>query len=292
MTDLLKGKPVFDEIIAKLAIKITALKKTNRIPKLAIIRVGENADDLYYEQSIQKTCAVIGMDCRVFNYKETIEQQALENAIVKIANTPSIHGILVLMPLPPVLNDQRIRRLIPPTKDVDGLNVETAGKLYMDDASAFSPCTPAACLALLKFYNISLDGKNCVIIGRSLTVGKPLSLLLLRKNATVTICHSKTRQLAPICQQADILIAAVGRAKMITPDFTHKNQIILDVGINKDKDNPGSYCGDVDFEKVAPLVRKITPVPGGIGSITTAILSQHAVTAASNLPSHGSLQQV
>jgi len=279
MTEVLKGKPVFDAMTSALATKIAALK-TSCTPKLGIIRVGRNADDLYYERSIQKTCATIGMDCQVFEYEETIEQKALENEVSKIANTPTIHGILVFLPLPASLDDQRIRHLIPPAKDIDGLTVETAGKLYMGDASAFAPCTPAACLELLKFYDISLEGKNCVIIGRSLTVGKPLGLLLLRENATVTICHSKTRQLAQLCQRADILIVAIGRAKMITPEFTHKNQIVLDVGINKDPDKPGNYCGDVDFEKVAPQVSKITPVPFGIGSITTAILCQYTIIAA------------
>jgi len=287
MTEVLKGKPVFDAMTSALTTKIAALKMSCP-PKLAIIRVGKKADDLYYERSIQKTCAAIGMDCQIFEYEEMIEQQALESEVSKIANTPTIHGILVFIPLPSSLDDRRIRHLIPPTKDVDGLNVETAGKLYMADTSAFAPCTPAACMELLNFYDIPLEGKNCVIIGRSLTVGKPLGLLLLRENATVTTCHSKTRQLAQICQRADILITAIGRAKMITPEFTNKNQVVLDVGINKDPDKPGSYCGDVDFEKVAPRVSKITPVPGGIGSITTAILCQHTVVA-SNLLFHRSL---
>jgi methylenetetrahydrofolate dehydrogenase (NADP+)/methenyltetrahydrofolate cyclohydrolase len=281
MSELLKGKPVFDAIISTLSTQISNLKKTKKTPKLAIIRIGKKADDLYYERSIQKTCASISMASEVFEYDTHIEQAALENEIKRIVQLPSVHGVLIFTPLPPHLNSWAIRDLIPPQKDVDGLNVDTAGKLYIGDSSAFPPCTPEACVKLLKHYNIPLQGARCTIVGRSLTVGKPLSLLLLNENATVTICHSKTQHLSELCRSADILIAAIGRAKMITRKLTHKDQIVIDIGINKDPDKPGHYCGDVDFELVAPYVKKITPVPGGVGSITTAILCQHTIAAAS-----------
>ena len=280
MVNLLQGKPVAGAILTELKSKIISSEQLNHIPKLAIIRVGENADDLYYEHSIQTTCQTIGMDCQVFEYKNNITQQALEHAVYTITNKSTIHGVLILVPLPLFFNSQRVRKLIPPSKDVDGLNPQTGGNFYMGDHKAFVPCTAQACLALLNFYNIELAGRHCVIINRSLTVGKPLSLLLLDKNATVTICHSKTRQLAQLCQRADILITATGQPKIITPEFTHRAQIILDIGINHDPASPGRYCGDVDFEKVAPLVKKITPVPGGIGAITTAVLCQHTFFAA------------
>jgi len=170
-------------------------------------------------------------------------------------------------------------------KDVDCLNIDSAGKIYTDELDAFPPCTPAACMEILKFYNIPIKGKRCVVLGRSLVVGKPVAMLLLREHGTVTICHSRTENLPSVCREADILITAVGRAKMVKDSFTKPNQIVIDVGINQDPDNPGKYCGDVDFEKVEPIVAKITPVPGGVGSITNTILCQHTIMACEKISS-------
>jgi methylenetetrahydrofolate dehydrogenase (NADP+)/methenyltetrahydrofolate cyclohydrolase len=276
MAEILKGVPVSNRIKLKLTEQIASIGQTIT---LGIIRVGQKPDDLYYQNSIQKMCAAIGMHCQIFEFKEDIQQSILQAEIDRMANDDRIDGLLMFAPLPHHLNSAELANRIPPTKDVDGLNVYSAGALYTGDQNAFPPCTPAACLALLKFYDIPLEGKHCVIVGRSLTVGKPLCLLLLNENATVTLCHSKTKSLSHQCQQADILITAAGKANLITSAFVREGQTVLDVGINPDPEHLGRYCGDVNFAEVAPIVKQITPVPGGIGSITTAILSQHTFEA-------------
>ena len=199
--------------------------------------------------------------------------------IKNIGKRADIHGILMFAPLPKHLNEKKIRSLIPVAKDVDCLNIESAGKVYADELSAFPPCTPAACIAMLHFYNIPIAGRRCVVLGRSLVVGKPMAMLLLREHGTVTICHSKTIDLPKVCQEANILIAAVGKAKMVKADFVKAGQVVIDVGINADPENPGKYCGDVDFAAVEPIVAKISQVPAGVGSITTAMLCKHTLQA-------------
>jgi methylenetetrahydrofolate dehydrogenase (NADP+)/methenyltetrahydrofolate cyclohydrolase len=275
MNIILKGSPVANAIKQQVAQRISAVRQT---VTLGIIRFGEKPSDLYYEKNIQKTCSSIGMNSQVIVFKKTAFSH-VEKKINAIVNAADIHGIVLFSPLPPMIDSRAIYQMIPVEKDIDGLNMHTAGALYTGGSCTFPPCTADACLALLKFYNIDLPGKYCVIIGRSLTVGKPLSLLLLNENATVTICHSHTKQLAQMTRQADILITAIGQARMITAEFVNKNQTVLDVGINADPHRPGCYCGDVDFEQVSPIVKRITPVPGGIGSITTAILCEHTFTA-------------
>jgi len=182
-------------------------------------------------------------------------------------------------PLPKHLDDRKIRALIPVEKDVDCLTLGGAAKVFADDLTGFPPCTPTACMDMLHFYNIPIKGKRCVVLGRSLVVGKPVAMLLLREHGTVTICHSRTQDLPAVCQEAEILIAAVGRAKMVKGNFVKPGQIVIDVGINEDPDNPGKYCGDVDFAEVEPIVEKITPVPAGVGSVTTAVLCKQTIMA-------------
>ncbi|MGD9153375.1 MAG: bifunctional 5,10-methylenetetrahydrofolate dehydrogenase/5,10-methenyltetrahydrofolate cyclohydrolase [Gammaproteobacteria bacterium] len=279
MAEVLKGKPVADAIKAELTEKISLLKEKGAIPKLGIIRVGARPDDLYYEGGAKKTCAAVGMDYEVFEYPEDVTQEAFEQAITEIANKKDIHGILLFAPLPKHLDEKKIRSLIPVIKDVDCMNIASAGQVYADIPTAFPPCTPAACMEMLHFYDIPVKGKRCVVLGRSLVVGKPMAMLLLREHGTVTICHSRTVDLPKVCQEAEILIAAVGRAKMVNADFVKSGQIVIDVGINPDPHNPGKYCGDVDFAAAEPIVEKISAVPGGIGSITTAMLCKHTVMA-------------
>ena len=279
MAEILKGKPVVDAIKIELTEKIAQLKTQGITPKLGIIRVGARPDDLYYEGGAKKTCDAIGMSYEVFEYPENVEQSTFEQAVINVGNRQEISGILMFAPLPKHLNEKKVRALIPVAKDVDCMNLASAGQVYADELTAFPPCTPAACMELLRFYNIPVKGKRCVVLGRSLVVGKPMAMLLLREHGTVTICHSRTVDLPKICQTADILVAAIGRAKMVNADFVSKGQIVIDVGINADPDNPGKYCGDVDFVSVEPVVDKISPVPGGVGSITTIMLCKHTVLA-------------
>jgi methylenetetrahydrofolate dehydrogenase (NADP+)/methenyltetrahydrofolate cyclohydrolase len=279
MAEILKGKSVADAIKTELTEKIAKLKEQGAIPKLGIIRVGARPDDLYYEGGAKKTCDAIGMEYEVFEYPENVAQNDFEQRVTSIGNKKDINGILMFAPLPKSLDEKKIRSLIPVAKDVDCMNIASAGLVYADEPTAFPPCTPAACMEMLRFYNIPIKGKRCVVLGRSLVVGKPTAMLLLREHGTVTICHSRTVDLPSVCKEADILIAAIGRAKMVNADYVKQGQIVIDVGINADPDNPGKYCGDVDFDAVEPIVDKISSVPGGVGSITTAMLCKHTIMA-------------
>jgi methylenetetrahydrofolate dehydrogenase (NADP+)/methenyltetrahydrofolate cyclohydrolase len=279
MAEILKGKPVADATKEELAKKVEALKAKNISPKLGIIRVGARPDDLFYEGGAKKTCAAIGMDCEVFEFPVDIAQDAIEKAVTEIGEKKDVHGILMFFPLPDNLDGKKIRELIPVEKDVDCLTTAGAAKIFTDDPTGFPPCTPTACMDMLHFYDIPLKGKKCTVVGRSLVVGKPLAMLLLREHATVTICHSRTENLPEVCQDSDILIAAVGRAKMIKGNYVKSGQIVIDVGINADPDNPGKYCGDVDFQEAEPVVAKISPVPAGVGSVTTSVLCKQTIKA-------------
>ncbi|WP_028306746.1 bifunctional 5,10-methylenetetrahydrofolate dehydrogenase/5,10-methenyltetrahydrofolate cyclohydrolase [Desulfitibacter alkalitolerans] len=279
MAELLKGKPVADAMKEELSKKVEELKARGITPKLGIIRVGARPDDLFYEGGAKKTCETIGMAYEVFEYPQDIEQEAFEKAVIEVGANKEINGILMFAPLPKHLNEKKIRDLIPVEKDVDCMTLGSAAKVFADDLTGFPPCTPTACMDMLKFFDIPLKGKKAVVLGRSLVVGKPVAMLLLRENATVTICHSKTENLPAVCADADILIAAVGRAKMVKADYVKPGQVVIDVGINEDPDNPGKYCGDVDFDAVEPIVDKITPVPGGVGSVTTVVLCKQTIMA-------------
>ncbi len=279
MAERLAGKAVADAMKEDLSKKVEELKAKGITPKLGIVRVGARPDDLYYEGGAKKTCEAIGMAYEVFEYPADITQEAFEKAITDVGANKEINGILMFAPLPKHLDERKIRSLIPVEKDVDCMTLGSAAKVFADDLTGFPPCTPTACMDILKFYNIPLKGKKAVVLGRSLVVGKPVAMLLLREHATVTICHSRTENLPAVCADADVLIAAVGRAKMVKADFVKPGQVVIDVGINEDPDNPGKYCGDVDYEAVEPIVDKITPVPGGVGSVTTAVLCKQTIMA-------------
>ena len=279
MAERLKGKPVADAIKAELTQKVEALKGRNIVPKLGIVRVGARPDDLFYEGGAKKTCTAVGMESEVFEFPEDIDQAAFEKALTDIGAKKDVNGILMFSPLPKHLDERKIRTLIPVEKDVDCLSLGGAAKVFMDDPTGFPPCTPTACMDMIHHYDIPIKGKKCVVVGRSLVVGKPLAMLLLREHGTVTICHSRTENLPEVCQEAEILIAAVGRAKMINADYVKEGQIVIDVGINADPDNPGKYCGDVDYAAVEPIVARISPVPAGVGSVTTSVLCKQTIMA-------------
>lgn len=273
----LRGMPVVKSMCAALAPRLETLKERGIIPKLTILRVGANPDDLSYEKGILKRFHDNGAAVEVKELSPDVSQETLEALILSLNEDSSVHGILLFRPLPKTLDEKRISALIAPEKDVDGMGELNLAGVFAGKGDSYPPCTPQAVVELLDAYGIDCTGKRVVIVGRSVVVGKPLAMLLLQKNATVTICHTKTRDLAAECRKADILIACAGVAKMITPAFTNPNQIIVDVGINF---ADGKLCGDVDYDAVAPLVAGISPVPGGVGTITSTVILKHTVMGA------------
>lgn len=273
----LRGMPVVKSMCAALAPRLEALKERGIIPKLTILRVGANPDDLSYEKGILKRFHDNGAAVEVKELSPDVSQETLEALILSLNGDASVHGILLFRPLPQSLDEKRISALIAPYKDVDGMGEFNLSGVFAGKKDSYPPCTPQAVVELLDGYQIDCTGKRVVIVGRSVVVGKPLSMLLLQRNATVTICHTKTKDLAAECRRADILVACAGVAKMITPEFTNPSQIIVDVGINFAE---GKLCGDVDYDEVAPLVAGITPVPGGVGTITSTVILKHTVIGA------------
>lgn len=274
---LLKGKPVADSIVARVKDEAEELRRNNIIPKLKIIRVGEREDDLAYERAAVKRMKSANIDCEVLALPLNIDKETFEDEIKNVVNDNSVHGILVFRPLPKQLNEKDIRFIISPEKDIDCLNPINAAKILEGDKSGFPPCTARAAMEILKYYNIDISGKEATVIGRSMVVGKPLSMMLLKENSTVTICHSKTENLPQVAKRADILIAAIGKSKMITKDYIKENSTVIDVGINADDE--GNITGDVNTEDCIEKAAFITPVPAGVGSVTTAVLADHVVKA-------------
>lgn len=279
MAFLLKGSEVTKAMKDKMIIEVEELKSKGILPTLALVRLGERPDDLSYERGAIKRCEGVGINCRVFKFSESISVEELINETNKINNDKSIHGILMFRPLPKHINEDKITRAISPDKDVDCMNPINIAKVFAGDESGFAPCTPEAVIEMIEHYKIPVEGKNVVVIGRSMVVGKPLSMLLLKKHGTITVCHTRTRNLEEICKRADILVAAAGKAKMVNKNFVSPDAIVFDVGINVDSE--GKLCGDVDFDSVVEIVKSITPVPGGVGTVTTSVLAKHVVRAAS-----------
>lgn len=277
MANLLKGKCVADAINENSIALVNELKNKNITPTLATFRIGGNEADIAYESNINKRANNIGV--KVINnvFDINIEVDEFINEVNKANLDKNIHGILIFRPLP--FNDELIRNLIVVEKDVDGSSSDSLAAIFTNTNKGFAPCTAEAAMKILDYYNIDLVGKNVVIIGRSLVVGKPLSMLLLNRNATVTICHSKSKDIASISKKADIVIAAIGRTEMLNKDYFSNKQTVIDVGINYSVEK-NKLCGDVLFEEVEPIVENITPVPGGVGSVTNAILINHVVLSA------------
>ena len=277
MANLLKGKCVADAINENSIALVNELKNKNITPTLATFRIGGNEADIAYESNINKRANNIGV--KVINnvFDINIEVDEFIKEVNKANLDKNIHGILIFRPLP--FNDELIRNLIVVEKDVDGSSSDSLAAIFTNTNKGFAPCTAEAAMKILDFYNIDLVGKNVVIIGRSLVVGKPLSMLLLNRNATVTICHSKSKDIASISKKADIVIAAIGRTEMLNKDYFSNKQTVIDVGINYSVEK-NKLCGDVLFEEVEPIVENITPVPGGVGSVTNAILINHVVLSA------------
>lgn len=272
-----RGMPAVKAMAEEFKSRVAALKERGVYPKLAVVRVGEREDDIAYEKGIMKRFGAVEADVEVIKLPIDIDEASFEENIVRLNEDDRVHGVLVFRPLPKQLDDDRLKQLIKPEKDVDSISMANAAKVFAGDKTGFAPCTAQAVMELLEHYKIDLTGKRVVIVGRSLVVGKPLAMLMLGKNATVTVCHTRTKNIAEECKRADILVACAGSAKMIKRDFTNPNQIVVDVGINF---IDGAMCGDVDYDDVAEQVAAITPVPGGVGTVTTSVLLKHTLESA------------
>ena len=286
MAMLLKGAEVAKALTEGLHAKTEELKKNGVEPCLAILRVGAREDDLAYERGALKRCEKVGVAVRQVVLPEDVTQKVLMENIHALGADEKVHGVLMFRPLPKHLDDEAARAALDPKKDMDGITDGSMTAVYAGTKGGYPPCTAAACVALLKHYNISIKGKRVVVIGRSLVVGKPAAMMLMAKNATVTVCHTKTVDVAGIARKADILVSAAGVLNSLTKDYVSEGQIVIDVSINWDpekinaKGGKGAIAGDAVFSEVEPIVEAITPVPGGVGSVTTSVLIGHVVEAA------------
>lgn len=273
---ILKGADASAAIKIQVAEGLERLK--GKVPKLGIIRVGERADDKSYERGAVKRLESFGLRVQSYVYPEKISHEDFEKEFRTINEDPDVAGILLLRPLPGQISEKQIENMIDPAKDLDGISPANIAKVFAGDSTGFAPCTAEAVVEMLKAAGISISGKRITIVGRSMVVGRPLSMLLLQENATVTICHTRTRELAGACRSAEILVAAAGKAGMIDQSFVGKDAVVIDVGINVDE--KGRLCGDVDFDSITEIASMATPVPGGVGAVTTAVLAKHLVRAA------------
>lgn len=271
----LRGKKVSDGIKEYVSRELETL---SFVPKLAIVRVGENPDDMSYERSATKKLKSFGLDVASYVFPQDISDEDFKKAFKDINEDDEVTGILLLRPLPRTINEKDIENMIDPKKDLDGISPINIAKVFAGDTSGFSPCTAEAVIEVLKAYDIELTGKRVTVVGRSMVVGKPVSMLLLKENATVTMTHTRTVNLKKTCSDAEIVIAAAGRAKMLNSDYCGQDAVMVDVGINVD-DN-GKLCGDVDYSTLDGKASAATPVPGGVGTVTTAVLAKHLIQAA------------
>ncbi len=276
MAELLKGAGAAKALTETLRAEAEALRARGVTPTLAILRVGERDGDLAYERAARKRCEQCGVEARVTALPDGVTREALLQAIGALNGDPSVHGVLPLRPLP---FDAEVCAALAPEKDVDGVTPASMAALYAGSDAGFAPCTAEACVTLLRHCGIALAGRRAAVIGRSLVIGKPAAMLLLRENATVTVAHSKTADLPALCREADILIVAAGKEGLVGADCVRPGQVVVDVGIHTAPD--GTLRGDVRFDEAEPVVAAITPVPGGVGSVTTAVLCAHVLRAAS-----------
>lgn len=278
MTRLIDGKAISAQIKEELKEQVEAMKADGQSVCLAVIQVGDDPASSIYVRNKKKACAYIGIESLSYELKETTTQEELLELVEKLNQDENVHGILVQLPLPSHIDEDAIVKAIIPEKDVDGFHPESVGKMVIGE-DGFESCTPAGVIQLLKRSGIEITGKECVVVGRSNNVGKPMGLLLLRENGTVTIAHSKTKNLKEVTKRADILIVAMGKPKYITSEYIKDGAVVIDVGMHRDSEN--KLCGDVDFEDVKDKVSAITPVPGGVGPMTIAMLMCNCVKAAS-----------
>lgn len=271
----LRGKKVSDGIKEYVSKELETL---SFVPKLAIVRVGENPDDMSYERGATKKLKSFGLDVASYVFPQDISDEAFKKAFKDINEDDEVTGILLLRPLPRTINEKDIENMIDSKKDLDGISPINIAKVFAGDTTGFSPCTAEAVIEVLKAYDIELTGKRVTVVGRSMVVGKPVSMLLLKENATVTMTHTRTVDLKKTCSDAEIVVAAAGRAKMLNSDYCGQDAVMIDVGINVDEN--GKLCGDVDYATLDGKASAATPVPGGVGTVTTAVLAKHLIQAA------------
>lgn len=274
MAQVIDGKAISAQIKEELKEKVSKLKAEGKEISLAVIQVGNDPASSVYVNNKKKACEFIGIRSLAYELPEDISEKELVELIEQLNEKEDVHGILVQLPLPGHINEDKIIKTISPAKDVDGFHPQSVGALCIGQ-KGFVSCTPAGIIQLLKRSGIEIAGKECVVIGRSNIVGKPMGILMLRENATVTIAHSKTKNLKEVCKRADILIAAVGKPKMITSEYIKEGAVVIDVGIHRNENN--KLCGDVDYDDVFPHCSAITPVPGGVGPMTIAMLMNNCV---------------
>lgn len=278
MAKQLLGKEVNASLNERIKAQVAELQAKGVNPTLGIIRVGENPSDISYEKGATKRCETLGVACEKILLPEDVSQEELLAVIEKVNKDDRIHGVLLFRPLPKHLNQAVIENALDPAKDVDCMTDGSMSGVFTGKKVGFPPCTPQACMEILDHYGIDCTGKKAVVIGRSLVVGKPAAMMLIKKNATVTVCHTRTVDMPSVTREADIIIVAAGRAGVVGADYVKPGQIVIDVGINMNDE--GKLCGDVDYAAVEPIVEAITPVPGGVGSVTTSVLVGHVVEAA------------
>ena len=278
MAKQLLGKEVTAALNEKIKANVAALKEKGINPTLGIIRVGENGSDISYERGATKRCETLGVECVKFLLPEDVSQEELLATIDKVNKDDNIHGVLLFRPLPKHLDQSVIENALDPAKDVDCMTDGSMSGVFTGKQVGFPPCTPQACMEILDHYGIDCTGKKAVVIGRSLVVGKPAAMMLLKKNATVTVCHTRTVDMPSVVKEADIVVVAAGKAGVIDGNYLREGQIVIDVGINVNEE--GKLCGDVNFEEAEKIVDAITPVPRGVGGVTTSILLEHVVDAA------------
>ena len=278
MAKILSGKEVAAAISRRTREKTEALRQQGTVPTLAILRVGQRADDISYERGAAKRCDSVGIAVRSVILPADVTQQALMEELERLNEDRQVHGILMFRPLPGHLDEEAARQALDPAKDVDCMTDGSMSGVFTGKKVGFPPCTPQACMEILDHYGIDCTGKKAVVIGRSLVVGKPAAMMLIKKNATVTVCHTRTVDMPSVTRESDIIIVAAGRAGVVGADYVKPGQIVIDVGINMNDE--GKLCGDVDYAAVEPIVDAITPVPGGVGSVTTSVLVGHVVEAA------------
>ena len=278
MSVILKGAPVVAAMNEANAARCAALREKGVVPTLAVVRVGAREDDLSYEKGVMARCAKVGVEVKQFLLPADAAQEELLGVIACINADPSIHGCLLFRPLPRQFDDRTVRVALAPEKDIDGITDGSLAGVFTNTALGYPPCTAQACLEILKFYGIPLSGRRAVVVGRSLVVGKPAAMMLDRENATVTLCNSRARDLPEVCREGDIVVVAMGKAGAVGAEHLREGQVVVDVGIHVNEE--GKLCGDVRFGEAEPLVEAITPVPGGVGTVTTSVLVSHVVEAA------------
>ena len=279
MAEILKGVPVTEALNERMKEEIASLKEKGVCPTLAILRVGERPDDISYEKGAMKRCASVGAEVKNVVLPSDISSEAFFETLEELNNDPGVHGILMFRPLPSHIDGEKARKMLKPEKDIDGCTDGSLAGVFTNTPMGFAPCTAQAAIEILDYYGVDCAGKKAAVIGRSLVVGRPVSMMLMHKNATVVTCHTKTVNMPEITRQADILIVCAGRMESIGPEYLSEGQVVVDVGIGWNEEK-GKLCGDVKFDEAEKIVKAVTPVPGGVGTVTTSVLVSHVVEAA------------